>query len=130
MIIDINDLTHRIIGCAMKVHSTLGGGFREFIYQRALALEMEQAGLFFSQEQEMEIFYLGTLIGTRRVDFFIEKRIMLEIKAADELLPRHKLQAINYLEIYGVADGLLINFGGPSLEFKRLYNKHKVNMRT
>ncbi len=78
----------------------------------------------------MEIFYLGTLIGTRRVDFFIEKRIMLEIKAADELLPRHKLQAINYLEIYGVADGLLINFGGPSLEFKRLYNKHKVNMRT
>ena len=119
----IDHLTHQIIGCAMKVHSTLGCGFQELIYQRALALELEKAGLLFAQEQEMEIIYLGTSIGSRRVDFFVENRVLVELKAVDELLPKHKAQAINYLEIYGIADGLLINFGGTSLEFKRLYNK-------
>ena len=129
MIIDINELTHRIIGCAMKVHGTLGGGFQERIYQRALALELGQAGLSFAQEKNMDIVYLGIAIGRRRVDFFVENRVMVEIKAADDLLAKHKLQSINYLEICGIADGLLINFGAPSLQFKRVYNKNKVYTR-
>ena len=120
---NINDLTHKIIGCAMKVHNELGCGFQERIYQRALAIEMEYAGLTFSQEQEMDIHYRDTSIGTRRVDFFVENRVMVEIKAVVEALPAHTAQGINYLEIYGIATGLLLNFGGRSLEFKRLYNK-------
>ena len=77
--------THKIIGCAMKVHSTLGNGFQEVIYQRALAIEMEKQGLGFKREMEMAIYYNGTDIGTRRVDFFVEEQIMVELKALIKL---------------------------------------------
>lgn len=116
-------LTHRIIGCAMTVHNTLGCGFQEVIYQRALEIEMYYNGLRFEREKEMEIFYRGHKIGTRRADFFIEDSIMLEIKAFSQIEDSHKAQAINYLEAYNMQTGLLINFGAKSLEFKRLYNK-------
>ena len=122
----INELTHKIIGCAMQVHNTLGSGFQEFIYQRSLAIEMKLAGLHFEREKEISIFYRGELVGSRRVDFFIEECIMLELKAVDTINDLHKVQAINYLEAYNIADGLLINFGGLSLEFKRMYNKRLV----
>ena len=118
-----NDLTHRIIGCAMQVHRTLGSGFQEIIYQRALAIEMQLTGLSAARELEMPIFYREEQIGTRRVDFLVEGCVMLELKAVANLEDIHKAQAINYLEAYNIADGLLINFGGLSLEFKRLYNK-------
>jgi len=124
---DINDITHKIIGCAMKVHSTLGNGFQEVIYQRALAIEMGYADLSFEREMEMSIFYREQQIGTRRVDFFVEGCVMVELKAMEKIEDVHKAQAINYLEAYHIADGLLINFGGLSLEFKRLYNKKLVN---
>jgi GxxExxY protein len=120
-------LTHKIIGCAMAVHNTLGCGFQEVIYQRALAIEMYYNGLRFEREKEMEIFYRGHKIGTRRADFFIENCIMLELKAVSQLEDSHKAQAINYLEVYNIQTGLLINFGGKSLEFKRLYNKQFFN---
>lgn len=120
---DINDITHKIIGCAMKVHSTLGNGFQEVIYQRALAIEMRYADLSFEREMEMPIFYREEHIGTRRVDFYVEACVMVELKAMEKIEDVHKAQAINYLEAYQMADGLLINFGGRSLEFKRLYNK-------
>ncbi len=123
----INDITHSIIGCAMKVHNTLGSGFQEVIYQRALAIEFGYQGLEFIREQEMNIFYRAQHIGTRRVDFFVEGKVMVEIKAVMLLEDVHKTQAINYLEAYGLANGLLINFGGRSLEFKRVYNKKLVN---
>jgi GxxExxY protein len=116
--IDINQTTHKIIGCAMKVHSVLGNGFQEVIYQRALAIEMRLANLSFEREMEMPIFYRDTQIGTRRVDFFVENCVMLELKAVEKIEDVHKAQAINYLEAYNIADGLLINFGGLSLEFK------------
>lgn len=122
----INEITHRIIGCAMRVHSTLGNGFQEVIYQRALAIEMLLEGLAFQREMEIQIYYREILIGTRRVDFFVEERVMLELKARETLEDIHKAQAINYLEAYNIADGLLINFGGLSLEFKRVYNKRMV----
>jgi GxxExxY protein len=127
---EINKLTHKIIGCAMQVHRTLGNGFQEVIYQRALAIEFAFQGLSFVQEQEMEIFYRNQQIGRRRVDFFVENKVMVEIKAAEKLTDSHKAQAINYLEAYDLAHGLLINFGGISLEFRRVYNKRLVDPNT
>ena len=116
------DITHKIIGCAMKVHSALGNGFQEVIYQRALAIEMSKQGLSFAREMKMEIFYDGYSIGTRRVDFFVEDLIMVELKAVIKLEDVHLAQAMNYCQAYGLPIGLLINFGARSLEYKRVYN--------
>ena len=110
----------------MKVHNILGNGFQEVIYQKALAVEMRLQEISYEREKEMPIFYEGELIGTRRVDFFVENCVMVELKACQIIEYVHKAQAINYLEAYNIADGLLINFGGLSLEFKRLYNKKFV----
>ena len=118
-----SDLTAKIIGAAMEVHKALGTGFQEVIYQRALALELEAVKLPFSREYEMEIEYKGRGVGTRRVDFFVENKVMVEIKALTKLEDVHLAQAINYLEAYDLEVGLLINFGAKSLEFKRLVNK-------
>jgi GxxExxY protein len=115
-------VTHKIIGCAMKVHRTMGNGFQEVIYQRALAIEMEKQGLGFQREMEMTIFYEGIDIGTRRVDFFVEENIMVELKALIKLEDVHLAQAMNYCQAYNLPIGLLINFGAKSLEFKRVYN--------
>ena len=123
-------LTHKIIGCAMKIHSTLGNGFQEIIYQRALAIEMEKNGLSFTREMEMIIFYEGVDIGTRRVDFFVEEFVMVELKAIIKLEEVHLAQAMNYCQAYNLPIGLLINFGAKSLEFKRVYNvNHPENKR-
>jgi len=112
----------------MKVHGTLGNGFQEVIYQRALLHEMERQGLGFEREKEMSIFYDEIAIGTRRVDFFVEDKIMVELKAVSSLEDLHLAQAINYLEVYNLPVGLLINFGSKSMEFKRVYNtKHPDN---
>ncbi|HRP91036.1 MAG: GxxExxY protein [Bacteroidetes bacterium] len=116
------DLTHKIIGCAMKVHSTLGNGFQEVIYQRALAIEFQKQGIAYQREMEMTIFYEGEDIGTRRVDFFAEENIMIELKAIIKLEEVHLAQAMNYCQAYNLPIGLLINFGAKSLEFKRVYN--------
>lgn len=119
------ELTHKIIGCAMKVHSTLGNGFQEVIYQRALAIEMRKVHLEFAREMEMIIYYEGEEIGTRRVDFFVEGKIMVELKAIIELNDTNLNQCRNYLEAYNLPVGLLINFGSNSLQYKRIYNgKH------
>lgn len=123
---NVNNLTHKIIGCSMQVHNVLGNGFQEVIYQRALAIEMSLQGLAFEREKAMSIFYNDELIGTRRVDFFVENCVMVELKAVPKIEDIHKNQAINYLEAYNIADGLLINFGGLSLDFKRVYNKKLV----
>ena len=107
----------------MKVHSTLGNGFQEVIYQRALALEMPYHDLTFKREMEMYIYYREHNIGTRRVDFFVNDLIMVELKAVIKLEDVHLAQAINYLEAYNTEIGMLINFGAKSLEFHRLTNK-------
>jgi GxxExxY protein len=120
---EFNDCTSKIIGCAMRVHSTLGNGFQEVIYQRALAIEMGLENLEFQREMEMPIYYRNEHIGTRRVDFFVENEIMVELKAIIQLEDVHLAQAINYLEAYNMETGLLINFGSKSLTFKRLFNK-------
>ena len=118
-----SDLTAKIIGCAMTVHKTLGNGFQEVIYQRALEIEMGMEGLAFNREFEMPIFYREQQIGTRRVDFLVEGIVSVELKAITKLEDVHFAQAINYLEAYNLEIGLLINFGESSLNFKRLTNK-------
>jgi GxxExxY protein len=118
-----SELTSKIIGCSMTVHKTLGNGFQEVIYQRALAIEMQLAGISFAREFEMPIFYKKEQIGTRRVDFLVESLISVELKAITKLEDVHFAQAINYLEAYNLEIGLLINFGETSLNFKRLTNK-------
>jgi GxxExxY protein len=123
-----SELTGKIIGCAMEVHRILGNGFQEVIYQRALAKEMNLQGLSFSREHEMPIFYKDDQIGTRRVDFFVEGKVMVELKAVIQLEDVHLAQAINYLEAYGLDIGLLLNFGNISLQFKRVHKpKRKPN---
>jgi len=116
------DLTKKIIGCAMEVHKLLGNGFQEVIYQRALEIEMQIAGMGFAREMEMPVFYRDRQIGTRRVDFFVEGKVMVEIKALIKLEDVHLAQAMNYTEAYKMEIGLLLNFGGRSLEFKRVHN--------
>jgi GxxExxY protein len=121
-----SEITEKIIGCAMKVHSTLGNGFQEVIYQRALSIEMGKQGLEFTREMEMPVLYDGVQIGTRRVDFFVENKIMVEWKALTQLEQVHLAQALNYLEAYQIEIGLLINFGARSLQFKRLTIEKKL----
>jgi len=115
-------LTGEIIGCALEVHNTLGNGFQEVIYQRALEIEFKERKLPFSREYEMPVNYKGVQIGTRRVDFLVKDLICVEIKAVIEMQDVHLAQAINYLEAYNLEIGLLINFGSKSLDFKRLIN--------
>lgn len=122
-----SDVTEKIIGCAMTVHKTLGNGFPEIIYQRALAIEFENSEINFQQEFEMPIFYRNRHIGKRRVDFLVEKIISVELKATTKFEDYHIAQAMNYLEAYNLEVGLLINFGDKSLQFKRLHNKKYNN---
>jgi GxxExxY protein len=117
------DLTHAVIGAAMEVHSYLGNGFQELIYQRALAIELGIRKLNFTREQEMAVLYKNVEVGTRRADFFVEGKIMVELKAIIQLEDVHLAQALNYLEAYNIETGLLINFGARSLQYKRLLNK-------
>ncbi|MCL6590502.1 MAG: GxxExxY protein [Firmicutes bacterium] len=117
-----SELTAKIIGCALTVHKTLGNGFQEAIYQKALSIEFEDNAIVYSKEHNMPIFYKQRQIGTRRVDFLVENVISVELKAVTKLDDVHLAQAINYLEAYNIEVGLLINFGAKSLEFKRLIN--------
>jgi len=117
------ELTHQIIGLSVKIHTALGAGFQEKIYQRCLEIELRRAKINFIREFEMPVMYEMIQVGTRRVDFFVDDKVMVELKAVSELTDAHLAQAKNYLEAYELNSGLLINFGAPSLEFKRLYRK-------
>lgn len=117
-----DELTYKIIGCAMKVHNTLGNGFQEVIYQRCLAIELMKANLHFDRELEHEIYYDGKHVGTRRADFVVEKKVIVELKAVITLEDVHLAQAKNYVVAYDFAKGLLINFGARSLQYKLIFN--------
>jgi GxxExxY protein len=120
-----NDLTYKIIGCAMKVHKKMGPGFQEVIYQRCLAIELERAGVSFVREQEQKVYYDSIEVGTRRADFVVENQIVVELKALVQLEDVHLAQAKNYTVAYDFPLGLLINFGGKSLEHKLLFNNRQ-----
>ena len=116
-------LTRKIIGCGMRVHSAMGNGFQEVVYQRALEIEFQDSGIEYSREHDMPIYYKGKEVGLRRVDFLVEGRISVELKAILVLERVHLAQAMNYLEVYNLETGLLLNFGAVSLEYKRLTNR-------
>ena len=118
-----DEITFAIIGCAMKVHNTLGNGFQEVIYQRCLAIELTACRLTFEREKKQTIFYNGIDVGTRRADFIVERSIVVEIKAAIDLEKVHLAQAKNYTVAYDLPVGLLINFGSTSLQYKKVFNR-------
>lgn len=120
---ETDEITYKIIGAAMKVHNTLGNGFQEVIYQRCLAIELDKAGLEFGREIEQAIFYDGYDVGTRRADFVVESKVIVELKALINLEPVHLAQAKNYVVAYDFPVGLLINFGAESLQYKKVFNK-------
>lgn len=115
-------LTFDIIGCAMKVHNTLGNGFQEVIYQRCLAIELERVGMEFVREAEQNIYYEGINVGTRRAAFVVENKVIVELKALINLEDVHLAQAKNYVVAYKFEKGLLINFGATSLQYKLIFN--------
>lgn len=118
---DFEDVTGQIIGLAFAVHNELGSGFQEVVYQRALGLELQGAGIEFSREENVRIYYRGKHIDTRRVDFVIGDCVV-EIKARKELLPEDFIQTLNYLKSSGYRVALLINFGGDRVQHKRFIN--------
>jgi len=122
-----SEITGKIIGAAFEVHKFLGNGFQELIYQRALAWELSKAGLLFIREIEQEIFYkeLSEPIGTRRADFVVERKVLVELNAIVEIEDVHLAQVLNYLKAYRLEVALLINFGSRSMTFKRLVLSHQ-----
>ena len=117
-----SEITAKIIGCAIKVHNELGPGFPEYIYQRALEIEFRNTLLKNVREKEHPVYYLNQLVGKRRVDFVVEEKIMVELKAVDKLDELSLSRSLNYMKAFNLEVGLLINFGGAKLEFKRLIN--------
>ena len=127
LIMKYEDLTRKIIGATMEVHKSLGNGFQEVVYQRALSIEMNMQDISYEREKEMPLQYKGYDIGTRRVDFFVEGKIMVEIKALIKIEDVHLAQAMNCVEAYNMEIGLLLNFGAKSLQFKRVHNNILLN---
>ena len=118
-------LTETIIGCAMKVHRTLGPGFLESVYQKALAHELRTAGLTVECEKPIQVTYDGVVVGDFLENILVEGVVMVENKAVQALNPAHEVQLVNYLTATGIEIGLLLNFGGERLEFKRKYRSYK-----
>ncbi|MGV8880384.1 MAG: GxxExxY protein [Sphingobacteriaceae bacterium] len=115
-----DDLTNRVITCAMKVHGTLGSGYQEVIYQRALAIELVNQGISFQREVEVRLFYDEQDIGTCRVDFVVEQTLIVELKAVNQLEAVHFAQGLNFLAAFSMDIGLMVNFGAQKLETKTL----------
>ena len=113
------ELTKKIIGCAMKVHSTLGPGFLESVYQNALAHELDKDGLKTHCEKAIAVQYDGIIVGDFSADMLVEDKVMLELKANQALAPANEVQLVNYLTATGIEVGLLLNFGAERLGFKR-----------
>ena len=118
----LEDINYKVIRCSMKIHNTLGNGFQEVIYQRCLAIELQKVGLTFEREKEQPIYYEGIHVGTRRADFVVENKIIVELKAVINLENVHLAQAKNYVVAYDFSVGLLINFGSTSLQYKKIFN--------
>lgn len=118
----LDEITYKVIGCAMKVHNVLGNGFQEVIYQRCLAIEMESVGVGFEREKEQPIYYNSIEVGSRRADFVVANTIVVELKALISLEDVHLAQAKNYVAAYNFPVGLLINFGATSLQYKKIFN--------
>ena len=113
------DLTRRILGCAMRVHGALGPGFLELVYQNALAHEMRKAGLCVECEKHLQVTYDGVVVGEYFADMVVGGCVLIENKATQTIAPAHEVQLVNYLTATGIEIGLLLNFGASRLAFKR-----------
>jgi len=119
------DLAGKVIGFAMKVHSTLGSGFLETVYQSALALELRRAGLKVEAEKPISVRYEGELVGAFIADLLVNEVLIVETKAVQMLAKIHEVQLVNYLVATGIDEGLLLNFGAERLEFKKKFRRPK-----
>ena len=119
MAIEESELTETIIGCAMRVHSALGPGFLESVYQRALEHELRKAGVQAECQLPLSVHYDGVIVGEFMADLIVEGKVMIELKANQALVSANEAQLVNYLTATGIEIGLLINFGAQRLEFKR-----------
>ena len=117
----MDELSGRVIGAAMRVHSALGPGFVEAVYQNALALEMALEGIPFEREAKLEVRYRGELVGQYRADLLVAGSLILELKAVQAILPEHEVQVVNYLAATGLEQALLLNFGTRSLQIKKKF---------
>ena len=117
-------LTRTIIGCAYKVHNTLGSGFLEKVYENALRIELVKQGLKVAQQVPIKVHYEGQVVGEYYADLFVDKKVIVELKAVQTLTKVHEVQLVNYLTATGTDIGLLINFG-PSVNFKRKHREYK-----
>ena len=118
---DISDVIHEVIGCAYKVHNTLGFGFLESVYEKSLMIELTQKGISASAQSSIKVQYEGTTVGDFTADILIENRLILELKSITRLAPAHEIQLVNYLTATGIENGLLINFGPEKVDVKRKY---------
>jgi GxxExxY protein len=123
-------LTEEIIGCAMKIHQTLGPGFLESVYQKALAHELSKAGLKVDCQRAVKVVYDGIVVGDFIADMFVADRVLVENKAVQSLVQAHEGQLVNYLATTGIEIGLLLNFGASSLQVKRKYRTYHAKGKT
>jgi len=124
-----SDLTSKIIGCAIRIHSKLGLGFPEKVYQNALIIELKKENLFVEFEIEADVYYEMQWVGSRRLDLLVEKKVLIELKAFDKLEQRHINQILNYLNAFNIEIGLLLNFGNEKLQFHRYFNKNYMSRK-
>lgn len=121
---DIDNLTHKVIGSAYKVYNTLGFGFLEKVYENALKIELKKYGIYVQQQVRLPVWYEGQQVGIYFPDLWIERQLIVEIKAAVGLAPEHEMQLVHYLAATGIDHGLLINFG-PKVQVKRKFREYR-----
>lgn len=119
------DLTYKIIGIGMKVHSTLGHGFLEKVYENSMMVALRSAGIFAEQQLPIKVVFEGVIVGDYFADILVEKTVILELKACERIADIHKAQALNYLKATGIDLALILNFGAKSFEHHRLINRLK-----
>jgi len=121
---EINVLTHTVIGCAYKVHNTLGFGFLEKVYENALKLELKKHGIHVHQQPKLPVFYEGPQVGLYFPDLCVDNRLIVEVKAIFSLASEHEMKLIHYLTATGIDNGLLINFG-TTVQIRRKYRVYR-----
>ena len=119
-----DDLTKMIIGCAYKVHNTLGSGFLEKVYENALRIELEKLGRKVKQQEPINVSYEGQVVGEYYADLWVDDSVVIELKAVQTLIKRHEVQLVNYLAATNIDNGLLLNFGS-SVEVKRKFREYR-----
>ena len=119
-----SNLSRRVIGCAIEVSNTLGPGYFEKIYEKALCIEFEKNEIYFQPQKSVNVIYKGSIVGEYITDIIVEDKLLLELKAVSALCSEHEAQLMNYLKATGLSVGLLLNFGKPKLGIKRMVWNH------